>query len=214
MGAQNIANGSASLEPDFSANTINTTWYSNGTQLTGDNIPATCTYDTALIPPTPAARPGYEFNGWKIKRCEIPSTDVSTNGNAYAAKKLDGGNDSTSGGATAATYGITQPGEWGVSWSSGDKVVGEAICSQTSGRWATTGTPDTTGTGETKYCWCRATHYTANNAQQCTLSSPAWVFSGGDDSANCARDCASGCAGDVRFNSVFRVALFTGLVAQ
>ena len=67
MGAQNIANGSAALEPDFSANTINTTWYSNGEPLTGNNIPGTCTYDAPLVPPTPEARPGYAFNGWTLR---------------------------------------------------------------------------------------------------------------------------------------------------
>ena len=71
LGADNVANRSAALEPDFSANTINTTWYSNGTQLTGDNIPATCTYDAALTPPTPAARPGYTFGGWTLR---VPET--------------------------------------------------------------------------------------------------------------------------------------------
>ena len=73
LGAQNIANGSASLEPDFSANTINTTWYSNGEQLTGNNIPGTCRYDAALTPPTPAARPGYTFNGWTLR---VPAAPV------------------------------------------------------------------------------------------------------------------------------------------
>ena len=135
MGADNVANRSAALEPDFQANTINTTWYSNGTQLTGDNIPGTCTYDAALTPPTPAARPGYTFNGWTLRvpaepvvtDCGISELSYSTYGSAYAAKKLNGGSDDTYGGATAATYGITQAGEFGITFSYG-KITGIASC--------------------------------------------------------------------------------------
>ena len=163
--------------------------------------------------PTNPTKAGYEFNGWKIRiPCNIPSTDVSNNGTAFASKRLNGGTDITYGGATAATYGISAPGEWGVSWSNGDKVTGVALCSQTS---ANTGTPDETGSGETKYCWCKATHYTANNAQQCSLSSPAWVFGTVYGSAaNCADGCASYCASRVHSRSVSRAALFAGNVAQ
>ena len=165
--------------------------------------------------PTNPTKPGYEFNGWKlyVPPCLIPSTDVSNAPNAYAAKKLNGGSDITNGGATAATYGITDPGEWGVSWSNGDKVTGVALCSQTDGTYATTGTPDETGSGTTRYCWCKATHYTANNAQQCSLSSPAWVF-GGDYGLVCADNCAPRCPDVVRYYTDFRAAIFTGLVAQ
>ncbi len=212
LGAQNIANGSASLEPDFSANTINTTWYSDGQQVNG---PTTCTYDSDLNLPAALSKPGYVFGGWRLKpRCEIPSSLVS-NGNAYAAKRLDGTGDVASGGATAATYGLEQPGEWGVSWSNGDKVVGEAICSQTYGTYATTGTPDTTGTGNAGYCWCKVTGYIANGAEQCSLSSPAWMFQTNyGATGSCAYSCASTCAYHVSYTSAFRAALFGGLVAE
>ena len=207
--------GPAALEANYSANRINTTWYSDGTALSGNGVPSSCTYDAALVPPTPDSRPGYAFGGWKIKRCEIPSTDVSTNCNAYAAKRLSGGTDSTDGGATAATYGLEQPGEWGVSWENGDKVTGVALCSQTSGTYLNTGTPDETGNGETQYCWCKATHYTANNAQQCSLSSPSWVFKNRlAPAADCAFNCAFNCADLVKVRSGFRAALFGGNVAQ
>ena len=204
--------GPADIEANFDPNTINTTWYSNGTQLTGNNIPATCTYDNALTPPTPAPRAGYVFGGWTLKPppCEIPSTDVSNNGNAYASKRLNGGGDITYGGATAATYGITEPGEWGVSWSNGDKVTGVALCSQTSG-----GTPYETGSGDSRYCWCKATHYTANNAQQCSLSSPSWVYYLSYlSAAECASGCAVNCAYTVMYGSSLRAALFAGNIAQ
>ena len=162
--------------------------------------------------PTNPTKPGYEFNGWKIRiQCNIPLTDVSTNGNARASKRLSDGIIWTNGGATAETYGLEQPGEWGVSWSNGDKVTGVALCSQTNGMYRRTGTPDETGSGETKYCWCKATHYTANNAQQCSLSSPSWVLASVGD---CAGLCASSCANVIQDDSVFRAALFGSNVAQ
>ena len=225
----NTTEGSAALEAIYTPNTIGTTWYSDGVQLEVDNAATSCTYDTEMILPTNPTKPGYEFNGWKlyVPPCEIPSTDVSNEGNAYAAKKLSGGNDNTNGGATAATYGITQPGEWGVTWSNGDKVTGVAKCSALPGNnhnqewggnssdWTASESELTSATGETKYCWCQATHYTANNAQQCSLSSPAWVFGTVYGSAaNCADGCASYCASRVHSRSVSRAALFAGNVAQ
>ena len=225
----NTTEGSAALEAIYTPNTIGTTWYSDGVQLEVDNAATSCTYDTEMTLPTNPTKAGYEFNGWKIRpQCKIPSTDVSNNGNAYAAKLLNGESDATSGGATAATYGITQPGEWGVSWKNGDKVTGVALCSAQSGNyhglrwggnssdWTSDKTTLINATGETRYCWCKATHYTANNAQQCSLSSPAWVYRAGTDSADgCAYNCAYYCVNNLLgSSSPFRVALFTGLVAQ
>ena len=222
----NTTSGSAALEAIYTPNTIGTTWYSDGVQLEVDNAATSCTYDTAMTLPTNPTKAGYEFNGWKI-RCNIPSTDVSNYPNAYAAKALDGGSDSAYGGATAATYGITQPGKWGISWSNGDKVTGVALCSAKSGNnhnvawggdssdWTSDETTLTSATGETRYCWCKATHYTANNAQQCSLSSPSWVFVDNYSSAAlCANVCASGCVSNVRSYSRCRVAVLGPYVAQ
>ena len=106
----------------------------------------------------------------------------------------------------ASTYGITEPGQWGVNFTYGD-VIGEAICSSTSGTWATAGTPDTSGSGQ--YCWCRAMGYKLSGSNMCAVSSPAWVFNDDHGSAaNCAYYCANNCAGNVRLNSFFRAALF------
>ena len=224
----NTTEGSAALEAIYTPNTIGTTWYSDGVQLEVDNAATSCTYDTAMTLPTNPTKAGYEFNGWKIKRCLIPSTDVSNKGNASASKRLNGGSDDTYGGATAATYGITEPGEWGVSWSNGDKVTGVALCSAHSGNnhssqwggdssdWTSDETTLTSASGETRYCWCKAIHYTTNNAQQCSLLAPAWVFDFDFISAaTCANNCAYNCtAGFYPDYSGFRAALFTGLVAQ
>jgi len=56
----NYASGKV-LTAQYSPNTISMTWDgSSGT-------PASCTYGGTFTPPTPAARPGYIFNGWKVK---------------------------------------------------------------------------------------------------------------------------------------------------
>ena len=148
------------------------------------------------------------------QQCLIPSSLASTNGLSYGYK-----DDSTGeyGAASRNTsdYGLTEDNTWGVTWSNGDKVVGESICSQTSGTYATAGTPDTSGSGETEYCWCRATGYTASGESQCSLSSSSWVFEYGFGSASdCARHCALYCADDVQYNSDFRGAVFAGLLSQ
>ncbi|MBO7042385.1 MAG: InlB B-repeat-containing protein, partial [Alphaproteobacteria bacterium] len=175
------------------------------------NPPNMCTWGGSMTGIQHPTKTGYTFIGWYLKRCEIPSTDVSNNGNARASKRLSNGGVLAIG-ATAETYGLEQPGEWGVSWSNGDKVTGVALCSQTSGTYPNTGTPDETGSGETQYCWCKATHYTANNAQQCSLVSPAWVFYG-DFGSNCALFCPDNCAGTAEITSGFRAALFGENVA-
>ena len=174
--------------------------------------PNMCTLGGNITNIQQPTRTGYTFNGWNLA-CLIPSTLSSANADAYAAKRLNGESDDTDGGATAETYGITEPGEWGVSWENGDKVTGVALCSQTNGvTFASTGTPDETGSGETKYCWCKATHYTANAGSQCALSSPAWVFYTDYGSA-CTYGCPSLCTYFIRYSSNFRAALFGDNVA-
>ncbi|MBR0211978.1 MAG: hypothetical protein IJQ55_00040, partial [Alphaproteobacteria bacterium] len=48
----NTTEGSAALEAIYTANTINTTWYSDGVQLEVDNAATSCTYDTEMTLPT------------------------------------------------------------------------------------------------------------------------------------------------------------------
>lgn len=49
------------LTAQYTVNTINITW--DGASGT----PASCTYGSTFVPPTPAARTGFIFNGWKVK---------------------------------------------------------------------------------------------------------------------------------------------------
>ena len=166
------------------------------------------------------------------QQCLIPSTDINNTPewDSIGCLDINGAGDCANMNGfdqNAPNYGISNPGEWGVSWSNGDKVTGVVLCSALPGNnhnyawggdsadWTSDETTLTSATGETQYCWCKATHYTANNAQQCSLSSPAWVFN--DDiasAANCASGCALVCAGNVQKYSGFRVALFGGNVAE
>jgi len=76
-------------------------------------------------------------------------------------------------------------------------ISGDALCSTTSGSYATTGTPNESGGGQ--YCWCRASHPVAS----------LWVFGTVyGSSGNCARSCAYSCALDVRNNAAFRAGMF------
>ena len=60
--------GTANAEIDWQPNTINVTWFDGDTQLDVPSNAQSCVYDgTLTVPPAPAARPGYTFNGWKVR---------------------------------------------------------------------------------------------------------------------------------------------------
>ena len=171
-------------------NTINVRWDDGN----GGILTTTCTYDGALTTPTttPTAPRGYHFTGWSFP---IPTYDFSTldytiNGNSYTFDE------------SAMT--------WATNFDYGD-VSGKALCSVTPGSWATAGTPDTSTTGKTSNCWCKATRYTPANSgitYENTTSS-AWVFRGDYGSASdCVSYCASICGDFVGRIADFRQALF------
>lgn len=90
---------------------------------------------------------------------------------------------------------------WTTNLPYGD-VSGVALCSTTSGSYATVGTPDETGGG--KYCWCKSTHPVLSR----------WVFAyAAGSSSNCASYCARDCGDYVRASADFRSSMF-GSVAQ
>ncbi|MBR6010657.1 MAG: InlB B-repeat-containing protein [Alphaproteobacteria bacterium] len=219
------------MKASWTPNVYNLEWYGDEgdtTPLTVQNSAQSCDYgNTLVLPSTNPTKVGYTFIGWETE--EIPagfnygSTCSSSVESTVAGNYATNGNDTPKPGcldlngdgtcksdgydSNASTYGITEAGQWGVNFSYGD-VVGEAICSSTNGTWATTGTPDTSGSGETKYCWCRAMGYKLSGSNMCAVSSPAWVFGGGGEAADCADGCASKCASSVHDGSDFRAALF------
>jgi len=195
---------------------VGLTWYDNGTTISGAS---SCTVGGTFTPPTPPARDGYIFTGWKIiKKCGINNLDTSIGGTAYGYTRLNG-----SAGSKQSNYGLTTgSGQWATQFSYGT-VWGMAKCSSTSGdnsgytwpessksNWLKTPS-DTNG----QYCWCQATGFTATassytSGPQCTTTaSSLWVFRydlGSSD--NCAYRCAASCAGNVQDRAAFRVALF------
>lgn len=207
----NAASGNISLEAVEVPNVINIQWENaDGTTYTT----STCTYDTQLqIPNAPAARLGYTFKGWKLDACSLAELDTSINGaeSKRACLDLNGNGACTNDGvaANASLYGLDTAGQWAVLFEYGI-VYGEAICSQTSGGTiANPGTPDTSWTGDTRYCWCRATGYKEDGGQKCTLSSSSWVSNDEHDSAaTCAKICALNCMSGVQGDSHFRGAVF------
>ena len=63
----NTDTGPVDIEVTWEPNTINTTWYSEGTQVSG---PASCTYNAAMtLPSTRPTREGYTFAGWRLNQC-------------------------------------------------------------------------------------------------------------------------------------------------
>ena len=201
----NAASGNISLEAVEVPNVINIQWENaDGTTYTT----STCTYDTQLqIPNAPAARTGFTFRGWRLDVCSLAELDTSIDADDKRAC-LDlnekGACIDDGPAANASLYGLDTAGQWAISFKYGD-VYGEAICSQTSGTFATAGTPDTTGAGTTQYCWCRATGYKEDGGEKCDLSSSSWVFSGNHGSASvCAGNCALHCVNNVRDDQVFR----------
>ena len=204
---------------------VGLTWYDNGTTISG---PSSCTVGGTFLPPTPPARPGYIFAGWKVKdpTCGINNLDTSIKGKGSSYRgytKLDG-----SSGSNESNYGLTAgSGQWATEFSYGT-VWGMAKCSETSGNnsdatypessksdWLKTPS-DTNGSN----CWCQATGFTATassytSGPQCTTTaSSLWVFRrdyGSSDS--CASSCANGCADDVRLKAVSRAGMF-GAVGQ
>ena len=204
----NTTSAPAALEANYSANTINTKWYSDGTQLTGTGIPSTCTYDAAISLPGAQTKPGYTFGGWRVHVapiCEIPYSLVSTNGISSGYKGAPSGFMEAQVSNTA-DYGLTEEQTWGVTWENGDKVTGMAMCSSTASG----------GAGiDARYCWCKATHYTANGVSQCSLSSPTWVYGAYNNSpSTCVWNCALQCANNIKVDGTLRDAVFAGLVAE
>ena len=138
-----VSSGTAELEADWLANTVNITWYDGITALSNTGNAATCVYDGTLNLPTVTPKPGYTFAGWKVK-FNLSMLDASINGTAYYARYRDAGNEDVclaygdgtvnDGGAETCTTesGMSDVGvnEWKTKFSYGT-VYGEASCNTT-----------------------------------------------------------------------------------
>jgi len=193
------------------ATDVGLAWYDNGSTISG---PSSCTVGGTFTPPTPPARPGYRFTGWKAYvRCGIPDLDTSTIGIAFGHARLNG-----DAGSNESIYGLTTPGQWATQFSYG-VVYGMANCNSTSGTSNVAATITTASSG--RYCWCQATGFTPTSSSytsgpQCTVSpaSSSWVFRENYGTpATCARFCTNSCGGYVRDYAASRSAVF-GAVGQ
>ena len=184
--------GPTNLRANYESNTLNLKWYDeNGNQLNVQNESNTCTYGGSINLPTPPEKKGYTFKGWKVfYQYDFSTLDTSIDGTAYNSNQ------------TAKTWDTIFP--YGI-------IYGRALCSQTSGNFAIAGTPDESGDGDTRYCWCQVLSYknTSNNVMYEPTSSLPWVFLVGRNStSNCALNCTYPCADYVRLYPKFRRAIF------
>ena len=197
------------------------TWYDGNSTISG---PTSCAVGGVFLPPTPPARTGYVFNGWKIKetlipagKCGIDALDTSISSSIPEAYKNDSTGTNGTYSENAENYGITTDNTWAVQFSYGT-VWGKANCNDNSGSRGNVAqiTPKSKG----KKCWCQVTGFTALGGAypygpQCTtIESSLWVYSWGTDNVNkCAYSCAGSCAADVGRTDAVRAAAF-GAVGQ
>ena len=207
---------------DSHSTDVGLTWYDNGTAMSGG--PSSCTVGGTFVPPTPPARPGYIFAGWKAHSaggCGIWRL-TSMAGTAYGYTSHDASLEENK-----SNYGLTLFGQWAVEFDHGT-VWGMAKCSNTYGNNSSYTWPESSKSNWLKnpsntkgqYCWCQATGFTASgnsytSGPQCTTTaSSLWVFYVNDYSSNfCVHDCAYYCAYYVQTNAAFRAAVF-GSVGQ
>ena len=270
----NTTTGPASLEAIYTPNTITTQWYTGYGENNVYSSPTTCRYnDTINLPQTNPSRPGYAFNGWKLRTCTVPNANLIINGTNSYGHGSDNCNVCDSNGdceiINCSTVSDLSLNEWKTEFSYGvvrgiascqstipsdmaylranlDSALGGeidqstflseytalagaekgVIAQQMLNAYAqedeTTfgvllfqlsslpGNTNYTTSDTGQYCFCKATHYTANNAQQCSLSSPIWVsvLDNFHSSAGCAESCPVYCADLVNEISYFRVVLF------
>ena len=221
-----VSSGSANLEADYTANTINITWDDNGATTAHSGGASSCTYDSTFNLPTAPSRTGYTFAGWAVQaaQCSLSGLDASVKGIDYAVYNLDNtcyyafsspetGERWTESDCSNAVFSGLNAGEWKVTFSYGS-IKGAAKCTATDGKYAVAGNPDATTSGEAKYCWCQASTYTPNGGAACNVAPPSWVVGGSLSSASlCAANCVDYCGVNAMVNSMLRRGLF-GSVAQ
>ena len=216
--------GPANLQADWTANTINLDFYSEGEKVgTGQ-----CTYDGAItLPNTPEVPTGYTFGGWRLRAAAAPAQQttfdlstlaeyINTETTATGYVLFDGET-----GFNETTYGLTTPGEWATEFSYGT-VKGIARCSTqhpitpwynnnntfASDNFASSLT-DETGQEGSRYCWCQPTGFDAEkDGTYVPVSQSSWVFDHDLNSANSCARCVNVCIYDMVNSSAFRAALY------
>ena len=198
--------GPVNIEINWEPNEINLHWYDGDTELNVASESQSCLYDTTLTPPVNIpTKTGYTFRGWKTKcvLSNLANLDTSISSSVWASKKISNGSVNNSGGATVATYGLTQNGEWGITFSYG-KLKGIAYCSAKVGNnnnetftnaksnWLALA-DEIIAAGTGTYCWCNAQIFTrSSDNTKCLLNMKAVYVRTLTD--NCTSKCAQRCA--------------------
>ncbi len=212
----------ARMKASWTPNKYTLQWYDDEkstTPLTVQSAAQTCNYGANLVlPSTNPPKLGYTFIGWELEEktdCGLSSLDTNINATEDAThvrwKPING--DS---GYTMTQHGWTENssdlsnGEWAVLFSYGE-VKGTSLCSQTNGTTATTGTPDESGSGDTRSCWCKITTYTPSGGNQCEQTSQ-WVLDitwpTSYDATYCTNYCTQACANAIQDGQIYRAAMF------
>jgi hypothetical protein len=185
--------GTANLQAEWEANTIQLRWYNNNTLITPTDAIDDCEYAGSLTRPSNPSRIGFTFNGWKVRplidfsnlnnNLGVPSGNEYGKGVYYSADYCLYYDGSWHGGAELCKqpeFTELQQQEWKQGFTNGT-VYGMSHCSALPGNnYSTTwpaenranytstldamNTYDSQHTGEEKkYCWCRATGYKTGN---------------------------------------------------
>ena len=228
-----LVDGTSDVRPSETAFTWN---YSGNKTLTAQYIgktigltfdgetttPATCSFGSTFIPPTPEPRPGFVFTGWKVKevhsqfsgpKCGIDQLDNTEDGVGTA---YTGHTSLTADGdvSNADVYGLSGLGEYAVVFSEG-VVYGKASCNNTKGTLNVAGTPDVSVSGQ--YCWCQVTGFTETSndyttGPKCTVSpqGQTWVL-GKSKASTCMTACANTCKKGLFNKATLRTAMFNAV---
>ena len=194
QGVLHTTSAPAALEANYSANRINTTWYSNGTALSGNGVPSSCTYDSALLPPTPDARPGYTFGGWRVHVAApvVPTLD-SVNTNSPVISFTTMGYDWE----VTFDYGVVSGHSGCVPGYPYGEEVGSVFDEDVPG-----GMP-----GDT--CGCQIDSFTpTNGTEQIAVTGTKGIVGGIGDMMTCQYECANWCEDNIRNYASFRSAMY------
>lgn len=220
-----LTSGSGTYAPVCTGNSVSLTWDGGGT-------PSSCTYGGTFVPPTPAARTGYVFLGWKLNIFDLSSLDPSVDADGYYAKGYFSalGNEELSeeeycyntdnygdwdgriSACSESEFNDLDRFEWKAVFADGT-LYGISLCSETDAGWdPTTGTPTENADDEhfeSSYCWCKATRYSQNGAEL-PVTPSVWVGGvggivlGSTPSHGCREYCAETCALGVYNDSTVR----------
>jgi len=213
----NTYDGDVNLTADWSANTINLTWYNDSAENGGEVHSNTqCTYNSGITLPTAPTRNGYTFGGWRVRQCSLSQYYQATSGTDYGYIN-DTAHASYPGSYNDDIYELTEDNTWATEFAGG-VIKGRAICSGKPGNnhnwqwdgnsvdWTATESELLSASGEKKYCWCAGTDF----GNLCHVASTLWIFDNDEGSVgDCASFCASYCGMNVGGGTpAFRRAIF------